>query len=1096
MTGGLDLLSWLRLTKEQLAAATTSEQDVLVTAGAGTGKTRTLVGHYLALLADGLSPRRLLAITFTEKAAREMRNRIRATLSSWAAEQSDPAQFDRWRDLQTELDSARIGTIHSLCAEILRSHPAEAGLDPEFEVLDEAAAAVLKQETVDNALVQAANDPVLAGLYQHFSVWGLRRVVGRLLEQRLDLAAWRAGEAGELPLEAVLTARLAAFSSDPGVVSALAVLRQATADGSLAADSTETMVEMVGSLLEQVDLIQAALAAGNPVGACRHWYQARRQAMRGGVGRRDGAPRLALEALRQAYDRDLQPWIGGASSKDPEVDAALESRFTEMLEGVWAIFAGALRSYQNALTERGQLDFDALEQGALQLMQQQPAIRSRWQADTDHVLVDEFQDTNQRQRELVEAMAGAGRLFVVGDARQSIYRFRGADVSVFRHLGADIAKRGRTFELDTTFRQHRGLLELLDELLAPHMPGGAEFEIPYAGLRPKREEPEQPNPGRYASFVLGVGENAAAGRQVAAELLASHLAELRSQGRLHRWDDAALLFRASSGFAPYERALAEWGIPYLTIAGRGFFERPEIREVLTALRALAEPWNEPAMAGMLRSTLIGMSDVGLFHLRIGTNGSVPFAEAIQSPHASLDEGDEAARLRALRLVQELGPLVDRLPVAQVLKNLIDWTDARAVLAIAGERHWANLDKLLDDARSSRATRVRGFLEYLATLRQAGVREGEAPLAGEGVVQLMTIHKSKGLEWPLVVVADAGYAHSGRSQSVYLHPRLGLVARPDRWSQDSLAYRLAKADDSKREAAEEARLLYVAATRARDQLVVSGHLTQSAAPTLRAPGWVGSLLEAAGLLDDDGQPMERGTGPDVYGFTLAAEAPPRKPVPAETAAWPASRQRPLFAAVASWPSEHTDDDQDQRPAREWRATGRLHPPAVVVGTLVHRALERWLLPPDPALERLLASSALGEGLVEPAQRAGAIELSQTLLARLAGHPVARQIALSPVRRHEIPFTYQTRGGLPESGAFDLLYRHNGGWRLLDFKTDNLHNMEQRQSALERHHQQLLRYQAAAQTLLTEPVETVIVFLDDQGAVSTHTLTDAGWQPLDW
>lgn len=1090
------LLDWLGLTTEQKAAARADQGDVLVTAGAGTGKTLTLVGRYLRLLAEGVSARRLLAITFTEKAAREMRNRIRRAVAAWAGEQADPADALRWRARQLELDSARIGTIHSLCAELLRSHPAEAGLDPEFEVLDEAAGAVLKQELVEASLIQASNDAELAGLFESFSIWGLRRLISLLLERRLDLIAWQAEAQDRPPIESVIAGQLVAFAVQLEVSQALSDLRQMAADGSLAADTTETMAAMVAELLAHIEQVETCLAGGDVWGACLHWFRARRQAMRGGVGRRQGAARAAVDVIQQAYDQQLQPWLGGQSSKDPEPDPTIETRLGGQIARIWTLFERTRGAYETILAERGQLDFDGLEQGALVLLRR-PEIRHRWQAQIDHVLVDEFQDTNQRQRQIVEALAGAGRLFVVGDARQSIYRFRGADVTVFRQLADDIGARGEALVLDATYRQHGPLLQRLDQLLAPHMPGGSDFEVPYTQLKSKRDQPSASDQEPYVTFVLGIGENAVTGRQVAAELLAAHLVESRDRGRINRWDDVALLFRASSGFSSYEQALANWGVPYLTVAGRGFYERPEIREVLTTLRALAEPWNQAAMAGLLRSALIGMSDVGLFRLRIGPSGWVPFAQAIRSSETALSAEDDAARQRAVRLLEEVGPSVDRLPVAEVLKRLIDWTDARAVLAIAGERQWANLDKLLADARSSRATRVRSFLEYLATLRQAGVREGEAPVAGEGVVQLMTIHKAKGLEFPLVVLADAGYARTASPDPLYLHSDLGLVARPDRWPQDSLVYKVARADDAARELAEEARLLYVAATRAQNHLVISGHLTQPAGSALRTRGWLGTLLEAAELLDEDGRPVVEGApGSSRFGLVAAAAAPPRRPISDETVVWPDSKLGPLFAPLTSPVVDQADDEFDLPPARDWRATGRTRPPAAVVGLLVHRAIERWLFPPDPALDRLLTSRALGEGLVEAVQRERAIEVSRSLLARLRDHPLAAEIGASAQRRHEIPFAYQTGAGLPDSGAFDLIYRHNGGWRVIDFKTDELRTDEERQAALVRHRPQLSRYQLAAQALLTEPAELVVVFLDDQETVSGFLLTGDGWQRADW
>ena len=507
-------------------------------------------------------------------------------------------------------------------------------------------------------------------------------------------------------------------------------------------------------------------------------------------GSRTSQSRGWLNQLKEAYDQHINPWLGGKEAKDPPPDEAVESLYVQALPLVRQAFEHLLQTYQAALRQRQALDFDDLEAGATRLLAE-PALRSQWQAELDALLVDEFQDTNARQREIVRALCGEtpGRLFVVGDARQSIYRFRRADVTVFRLLQQEIQRSGGlVVNLDLTYRAHTPLLQATGDLLAAVM-GVQEdperpYYVPFAPLRSSHETPETGVQSPFVEFIVGSGEDAEAARPVAAQALAQRLHELHQAGQIQRWDEVTLLFRASTGFPAYEDAFEDAGIPFVTVAGQGFYNRPEIRDVLNLLRALADPWDDLAMAGLLRSPAFGLSDAALYQLRWHTGQKQPYWSAMQGDLGFLAEPDQAHAFRTLVILQELLPLVDRLPVAELLKRLVDRVDYRAILASSGSaagRLWRNLDKLLDDAQASGLVNVRAFLEYLDTLRDVGAREGEAPAEAEGAVRLMTIHKAKGLEFPMVILADAARQRKihQRSSLPAIRHRPGFQIRPIR-----------------------------------------------------------------------------------------------------------------------------------------------------------------------------------------------------------------------------------------------------------------------------------------------------------------------------
>lgn len=1096
-----DFAAGFGLTDDQRLAVGEPESDVLVTAGAGSGKTRTLVARYLWLLANGVEMRAVLAITFTEKAAREMRNRVRVAITELAGNAESAPERALWAGHIGEVDSARIGTIHSFCAELLRAHPAEAGVDPEFEVVEEGQAALYKSQAVEDALSWASGQPEVASLFSLFTPRRLAGVLERLLEKRLDLGAAaqeaNPGQGGR----SLLRLALGTFLDRPDVDQAIQDMRSLSSTDRLRADAGPKLAAQTGALLAGWDELAALMEADRLIEAAARLFELRRNHMALNIGKRDSLAKAATQTVRWEYAETAEPWLGGKSSDlPPHVDA--QAVFDRAMAGFAPLFDRALRGYRRLLAARSGLDFDDLERRALDLLSDQ-GVRTRWQGKISHVLVDEFQDTNSRQRDIVDALKGdeRGRLFIVGDARQSIYRFRGAEVEVFRRAGRDMAHaQGRSVQLELTFRAHRGLLSALDDLLGPVM-GTAEdrehiYRVPYRTLRPHRDDPRPGSQPPHVEFVLGRGDRAAAARADAAKGLTSRLLELKDGGAIHEWDDVALLFRASTAFDIYESALEAARIPFVTVAGRGFFHRPEIRDVLNILRALAEPWDELAVAGMLRSPAFGLSDAGLYRLRWPGGAPGGLRQDLGREIVGLTARDRSAVRRANRFLSQFESLADRLPVAELLKQVIDWLGYRAILAGAQSRLWRNLDKLLADAHASDAVQVQAFLDYVASLRDVGAREGEAPVEAEGAVRLMTIHKAKGLEFDVVVLADASRQPPTQGELVYALPEGGIVARPDRDDVRLLAYEISKWVDAAKSSAEEDRLLYVAATRAREKWIISGHLT-GPDDRPRADGWTGALLAAVGL-----EPSEI-TGAPQNGLTIAL--PGGQPMRVRLAGgsatnglelenrrrWPVTREAALFRPLAREGLEQLDDELGEIPERAWRATGGgRRAPAVAVGGMVHEAIRRWEFRPELAPESTLDSLALAEGLVDPEQRGQAVKAASRLLRRLREHPIWAQIASAESRHHEVPYTRPAPGGRSEAGRIDLLYRRAGKWCVIDFKTDELADADALAAAVNEYRPQMARYARSVQALLGGMPLARLCFLDYQGRVQ---LQEIGLKP---
>jgi ATP-dependent helicase/nuclease subunit A len=1121
------ILSQFNLKGLQQQAASDSNPAIAVTAGAGSGKTRTLVGRYLSLLESGCPIRSLIAITFTDKAAREMRTRIRSEIEKWLSHVSlTPALSPReragvrvdWQTIFSEIDSARIGTIHSLCAEILRAHPAEAGIDPNFSMLEEGLAAALKVQAVDLALIWAANDPQAAKLFGIFKEGEIRRVLGTLLNHRLDIIP---KDEIHTPLEGWSQAIETWFSNrfaDPVWKDALEDLTN------LQAQNPDDKLELAR---------QEVLATWNEVSEAvndQNWDTALTKlaqlckaistgGQKGNWSSADlDAAREAMRTLRDFYDAELKPLIGDTT---PKVSWALDGQAAEALPALYILIQKLFQEYQHLKDDVQALDFDDLEGKAAQLLTENAAVRARWQRGIRVVLVDEFQDTNDRQRQIVYAISGfhpsrlpksvetsevsggSSGLFIVGDAKQSIYKFRGADVTVFRQVQSDIAATdGLPIDLDLTFRTHKPLLTTLNALLAPVLGESDDptrpYQVPFAPLRAYRQAPKsEAITPPYVEFILGLGEDAAVGRMAAATALADRLHQLNSQEGFE-WSDMALLFRASTAFEAYEDALEAAGIPFVTVAGRGFYDRPEIRDLLNALTAIADPSDDLALAGLLRSPAIGLSDSDIYHLRYLSGGdqSSPLWESLQTSDVSKDPG--GFKTHALNIITELHALVGRAPSAAVLKRYLDLTGYRTMLGMVpgGSRLQRNVDKLLADAHRSRMVHLDDFLAYLQTLRDVGTREGEAPVEAEGTVQLMTVHKAKGLEFPLVVIADAAYQPPSWGSSVLLDEASNLLlGLRDAGGNRPVAWKLSSLEEAERDDAEDKRLLYVAATRAKEKLLINGHVKRLKAGNLSLGGWLARLGEVIGL--DEVKLTSELNAPQILDLDTPSDAgavacslhpltPNTQPPHADRAidqneTHPETsdgRALPDLAAPLQVPEERLLDEkilarEADPPQRVWRVVQRAQRPsgpAWVVGTLVHEAIRRWRFPDDD-FDAFITPFALESGLTDQAEIRATIRAVERLLTRFRAHPLWAEINTAE-RYHEVPYT------LPgDRGIIDLLYRTETEWVIADFKTDELRTESEAESTIQRHgyDQQVQRYANAVAAQLGTRPKLVLVFL---------------------
>ena len=1103
------ILSALQLDEEQRRAACQDDCDLAVLAGAGCGKTTTLVARYLYLLVCGLGPEEIAAITFTERAGREMRARIRARLRDYL--QTHPPDQALWLERYAALDAAPIGTIHGLCARLLRAHPAEAALDPDVAVLDESRAAALQAEAVERALVaasQAEGGPACFELLG--GPRGLRDLLSGLLARRLDVAealaaggpdvgarwrAWRQRWLVDVLQAPAWQECLAALQAEQPLLpgDALDGYRRSALEAVAAARRLAGEGDWGGALARLAEGLQRPGNAGSK----QNWRDVTRV-------------RALVRTLYDLYDAQVA-WA--VVKADPALDDALAAAWPALT----GLFQRATNEYAALKARQRAVDFDDLEAGALALLQGYPEVAGYYRQRIKAVLVDEFQDTNERQRRLIEALLGApagqsGRLFVVGDAKQSIYRFRGADVTVFRDVERRVvAGGGQATSIDKTYRAHARLLETLNPLLGQVL--GSDqgpprpYRVPFVALHPSRQEPEGGVLPPYVELHLGVAEKAEAARQAAAAALAARLERLQREEGV-RWHQVACLFRASTHFGLYEEALEGMGIPYVTVAGTGFYQRPEIRDLLNALRALATPTDDLALVGLLRSPAVGLADADLYHLRCDTDRRPrSLWAALQGDLSALEPPGRARARRAAEIIRELSPQVGRQPVAAVLKRFLDLTGYLAILRLCPqmERAGRNVDKLLADAHRSQTVWVSDFLKYVQTLSDTAARESEAPPEGGEAVQLMTVHRAKGLEFPVVVIADAAHDDSPRIPNVLVHPQWGLLVRVSRsdgaQKREGVAHGLAQAEEREMQDAEERRLLYVAATRARDKLLISGHATLRGG-RLGLSGWLERLRQALSgeklaplgpLAAGERRELVLGQGEITCTLYMAQE-----PAAAESAApgGPdvAVSQQPSLPDAAIGLTRlalpYRSDEaaaatgQSQTPERVWRVVPRrkrAQAPAWLVGELVHVGLGRWHFPVDERLDPFLQAEARRGGLTDEGQIRATVQEARRLLQRFAASGFFCQLAAAE-RHHEVPYVHPAE---PAGGRIDLLCRRaDGEWWLVDFKTDRLQDEGALERKVKEYSPQVRRYGQAVADLLGQRPRLWLCFLDYRRTVLAH------------
>jgi ATP-dependent helicase/nuclease subunit A len=1147
------------------------DDTLVVEAAAGTGKTTELITRILRVLETGRATMvGIVAVTFTDKAAGELKLRLRETLEHRRAAATSDAVRARLELALETLEEAHVNTIHGFCAELLRERPVEACVDPLFAVLTEPQADRLYTRAFRAWLQEALQAPPE----------GLRRAL-----RRTSFPTFGSGESSG-PIDRLRGAgRLLAdwrdfphpwqrppFDRAGEIVrhiDALHQLAELTAAATSTRDNLFVDTDAVRRLSRQIQLEQSFGQTDLDAWEARLVDLTRDRGFsrtRKGSGYRYGKSvnRTDVLAARDALFADLQQFRKDA---DADLAACLQQEL-----------AGATARYQALKRASGSLDFADLLARARDLIKTNDAVRSHLQRKFSRIFVDEFQDTDPIQAEILLLLANdvPGKLFIVGDPKQAIYRFRGTDVATYWDVKQQLAARGgRVLQLTTSYRSVPAIQKFVNAAFAAEMiENAASRQAPYIPLSPSRSEDlSQPavvalpvpkpysryGPLRPSGKAIDGSLPDAVGAFIAwlVEKSGWTVSEKQPDGTETRVPlqprHVAVLFRRFVSFGEdmtrrYVDAIEARGVPHLLVGGKAFHGREEVETIRAALAAIEWPDDELSVFATLKGSLFAIDDELLLEYRhrfkplpfhpfripkeLGGNSGVDLALS----------GDPVGHLMpiadGLRLLQQLHRARNYRPVADTIGRLLDETRAHVgfILRPAGEQALANVLHVAELARQYEASGGISFRGFIDELRSAAASEAaEAPILEEGSdgVRLMTVHKAKGLEFPVVILADLTCRMSRGDASRHLDPSKRLCAmKIGGWAPREVY--LHEAEEVACDEAEGVRLAYVAATRARDLLVV---------PALGDDPWQGgwfSPLNRA-LYPPSASRRNGARGPKCPAFKSKDSVLQR---PNDEPAGPGTVSPGLYAfddySVVWWdPGALKLDEEPTFGVRRedlivkdvprnviadgrtrydsWQLARADARAAGATASLAVKTVREWTADADPVAGGVFALDSSGVATVSigdpntAARPAGIgfgvlvhgilaqapFDATRAVLddvaaieARILGldepdaraaasvaenafrHELLRRAAAADARgvcRRETPVSWTAPDGTMIEGVVDLAFEEQGAWVVVDYKTDR----EIAVDGLERYRRQLAVYAVAIAEATGRPATAVLV-----------------------
>ena len=1044
----------------------------VVVAGAGSGKTTWLIGEIIFLVTKERIPlEKIAAITFTEAAAAEIKERLRVEIMRLVAEDPDGG----WNDALISLEQAQISTIHALAARILRENPLEAGIDPNFSVTDDTEGRILDDVIWDDWTNRAfagggAFDEDIVTLIKYLGVSGMKRFA-ETLSKRPDKLEQYWDHRSESARDDAERQRLDALHSRINELSAL--LPDADEDDILL-NHCRTLCDILNhENLEEIWDAFSEVSIQKRGGSKKKW--------------RNEETLSEAKRLRSEVIDEIK-----------EIPAFLTLLDEDILVGLGVTVLSDYVAHRAAeRNRRGTLTYFDLLYRAYLLVRDNKAVRKRYQRLFECILVDEFQDTDPIQTKLIlflaekspeaerpeDAMPGPGRLFIVGDPQQSIYSFTDADIGLFyKTMDRIIASGGEVERLQTNYRSQRHLVSFqnifFDEFIRYEE---ASYSVGYQVMHSYHDDVEDSTPPLVEVVVSdpGGGNNTEEVRRLEAAYIARRIQEfvaLKTDGACIRdkgtgttrppgYGDIAILLRSLvNTSAVYEEALKAENIPYYILGGRGYYQRQEIYDLSHILAAAQDPTDRRALVSTLRSPVFGVDDRTIFELKT----------LDMFDYLAHDPPDPAGE--AFRILRELNRIRGERFVSGLIDEVYSLTDMLEIHAFGpgGPQRVGNLLKIQRIAREREAEgrlTLPDFIKTLSLLAESDKEEGEETVADEGqdAVRIMTVHKAKGLEFPIVILPNLGRGIDYRANDgVYLiEEDTGVRAGIRTGHIKDMTYETyIKGRYRERNESEEKRLLYVAATRARDRLILIGSPKSNSGHMKKIIEFCSANESEKDIpirlteLSDDGKGGASArirapqTGEYLEGSADASFLDEtRRREAARTEEMRDAREKRVFISVTERKSRREPDEElfdASFLSDEANGSDR----ARLVGVVVHDALEfaRFDGTDDP--EQLTARAIGFLDDADPDYHA-VYEESKRLVEGFIASPLYREISGGTILGKEVPLI-STDDDRVLSGRIDLCYRTDEGIVVLDYKTDRIESEDAENAARRRYRDQIAAY----------------------------------------
>ncbi|QLH74482.1 MAG: UvrD-helicase domain-containing protein [Methanomassiliicoccales archaeon] len=1072
------------------------DRSLCVSAGAGAGKTKVLVDRYIRLLEEGASISQILALTFTEKAAAEMKERVRRAL----AERSG----DEWGGRLEDFNWCNISTFHSFCAELIRQRPLESGISPRFTVLDEVSTGLVREEAFQALIrghgTEGISDRLVRALtlYESWGLWHrLRYLYGKRAEMEdwIDahrdperLKRWHDGLYDDMRRSIIVGLR-----TDAALWGAIRTLARLSASHSGTGDAGQRF------LLDASPFLDILLKGGTDDEIIAALQGLRDLKRIPNMGSKNYFTAKEKKDLNDALDLLKERLEALRFEMLSSCDEDMRRRSLESIEDLLAIYDVYSNKMEELKRERNAIDFEDMVRTVRRLVRDDERMLHELRERFRYLLVDEFQDTDPVQAFIVWAVVGddpKDRLFIVGDPKQSIYGFRNADVVMFQRAKGRLLEKDpdASVHLDVNFRSSPQVVRFVNHVFSRIMDREErEYQFRYEEMRFSEERKD--DKGSVELLLSGPKQEGLSEAEMVAcrigQLLASEekMVYLDKEGkrllagRRPGPDDIAILLRSRTHLKLYEKALRDRGIPYHVHKGIGFFDRQEVLDIYNILRFLADTSDDVALYGVLRSPYFGFSDEELYW--------VCRADGPDIWHRlrSMAESNE----RCKRAVQALTSWIQRsgrVPVADLLRHIQVTSGIYAVYGAQanGRQMLSNIEKLNAMLMEGEAVITpHQAVDWMDKARSLASLEGEAPMEAieMDAVKIMTVHAAKGLEFPIVVVPEMGGSNRGRAPDVLFDEKVGLgikVLDEGYELEADLAYGMISEELEAKEAEESKRLLYVAMTRARDHLILSGSNSSDkdkpsdknkASGKDKGVRWLELLRSAMpnGCFSPDGNKVE--LAPDVEMGVLRS-----KDLEGEVK----ERERPELLKIG----------QEVKMLKEWAPLPRPKRSLSLTPTGLkafedcpERYVRRYLFGvPEGWLDRMHEDKALrfgnavhevmrGRDPGSVARRYGLVEMDieEIMLIKRSFDERSGDVRIN-ARFSELPFMMKVRG-VRLHGAMDRLEQINDGtWTVIDFKTDDIKGDEEKKA--ERYADQVRIYMLAVSDTVKGHVDGNIYF----------------------